>query len=34
LPQEGTQVVRAFLKSLQRPVAVVKEESTQVYTDR
>lgn len=34
LPREGTQVVRAFVKSQQRPVAVVKEESTQVYADK
>ncbi len=34
LGREGTQVVRAFVKSQQRPVAVVKEESTQVYSDK
>ena len=32
--REGTHVVRAQLKSQLRPVAVAKEESTQVYLDR
>ena len=31
---EGTQMVRVSVKSGLRPVAVVKEESTQVYSDR
>jgi uncharacterized repeat protein (TIGR01451 family) len=33
LTQEGTQVVRAQVKSKLRPLAIVKEESTQVYRD-
>ncbi|MCY2975283.1 MAG: hypothetical protein NTW52_11535 [Planctomycetota bacterium] len=33
LTQEGTQVVRAQVKSKLRPLAIVKEESTQVYHD-
>jgi hypothetical protein len=32
--REGTHVVRAQLKSKLRPVAVSKEESTQVYRDQ
>jgi uncharacterized repeat protein (TIGR01451 family) len=34
LTQEGTQVVRAQVKSKLRPLAIVKEESTQVYHDK
>ena len=34
LSREETQVVRAQVKSQQRPVPVVKEESTQVYSDK
>ncbi len=33
LPREGLQVVRALVKSSQRPVATAKEESTEVYPD-
>jgi len=33
LTQEGTHVVRAQVKSKLRPLAIVKEESTQVYRD-
>ena len=33
LTQEGTQVIRAHVKSKLRPLAVIKEESTQVYRD-
>lgn len=33
LTQDGTQVVRAQVKSKLRPLAIVKEESTQVYRD-
>lgn len=34
MPSEGTQVLRAFVRSKLRPVEVVKEESTQVYRDQ
>jgi hypothetical protein len=32
--REGVQIVRAHVKSKLRPLAVVKEESTEVYRDR
>jgi hypothetical protein len=34
LGREGTQVLRASVKSALRPVPVIKEESTQAYVDR
>jgi hypothetical protein len=32
--REGTQILRAALQSQLRPVPVIRDESTQVYTDR